>query len=289
VRLGRALYLAGRGDSPNNLQCNGEQWLIQQIFAIAQDEEKIIVFDIGANVGAWSLAVLDEARKKSYPKERLALHSFEPCLSTMEVLKERISMHPYRTAATVVPVAMSDSEGVADLYVAGETAGTNSLHNNESGRNLRTVVVRKQTIQGYCKANAFELPQFIKCDTEGHDFAVISGARSLFEIEAIRVFQFEYNHRWIYSRHYLKDVFAFLLGTPYQVGKLSPHQVEVYDHWHPELERFFEGNYVIVHPEFLSRLPATVGSVGEHNVYVTSCRVSYMAAMERRSLPKVQS
>jgi hypothetical protein len=44
----------------------------------------------------------------------------------------------------------------------------------------------------------------IKIDAEGHDLAVLRGGQQLLKTHAISVLQFEYNHRWIYSRTYLR-------------------------------------------------------------------------------------
>ena len=45
----------------------------------------------------------------------------------------------------------------------------------------------------------------------------------------IDVFQFEYNHRWVYGRSFLKDVFDLAAGLEYQVGKVRVRTVELFD------------------------------------------------------------
>ena len=52
--------------------------------------------------------------------------------------------------------------------------------------------------------------------------------------EAIGVLQFEYNWRWIPFGHTLKEVFDFLAGRPYLLGRLTADGVEYYADWHPE-------------------------------------------------------
>ena len=75
---------------------------------------------------------------------------------------------------------------------------------------------------------------------------VIIGALPLLKHGKIAVLQFEYNHRWIFSRHFLKDVFDAVEGLPYKVGKICPNHIEIYEKWYPENERFFEANYVLL-------------------------------------------
>ena len=86
----------------------------------------------------------------------------------------------------------------------------------------------------------------VKSDTEGHDFNVLQGAADFFRRACVDVWQFEYNHRWLAGRAQLKDVFDFVADKPYRLGKLYGNGIETYEQWHPELERFFEANYVLV-------------------------------------------
>ncbi len=105
--------------------------------------------------------------------------------------------------------------------------------------------VPSTTLEAYCQEQAVERVTLLKCDTEGHDFSVLEGATRLFRERRVDVCQFEYNWRWIDARRYLRDVFAFSEAAAYRIGKLTPHGVEVYKRWDPELESFREGNYVL--------------------------------------------
>ena len=81
--------------------------------------------------------------------------------------------------------------------------------------------------------------------------------------------QFEYNYLWIYSRHYFKDVFDFIKGTGYCVGKITPGGVELYEQWHPELDRFIAGNYLLLHPDALNWFVTHKGQFDAYNTYVS--------------------
>jgi hypothetical protein len=95
----------------------------------------------------------------------------------------------------------------------------------------------------------------VKIDTEGHDLAVLRGARKLLAEHRILAVQFEYNHRWIAARSFLRDAFDLLLPLGYRLGKLTPRGVEFYPGWDAELETFVEGNYVACLPQVAERLP----------------------------------
>ena len=111
-----------------------------------------------------------------------------------------------------------------------------------------------------------------KCDTEGHDLEVIRGALSMLMERRISLLQFEYNHRWVYARNFLKDVFDTVEGLPYRIGKIQPDHVVILDKWHPELERYFEGNYLLILDEAMDWLPTLQSHMDCNNALVVETR-----------------
>jgi len=77
----------------------------------------------------------------------------------------------------------------------------------------------------------------------------------MLEAHRIQVLQFEYNQRWIDSRHYLKDAFELLEPLGYKLGKITPRGIEFYPQWHFELETFREGNYLACLSEHVDLFP----------------------------------
>jgi FkbM family methyltransferase len=266
-RLGRSLYLKARFDPPNDPRLNGEHLIQRQLLMrLAERQEEAVVFDVGANVGEWTEFLLQEASRLEMER-RLTVHAFEPIPSTFAVLKQRIEGHRLRNNVRLVPQALSNAAGSADMFLSGETAETNSLHPDAMTAAQARVVVHKSTADLYCSAGAIESIHYLKCDTEGHDMDVLRGAERLFREQRVMACQFEYNHRWVYSRHFLKDVFDLFTGTPYRIGKITTRGVELYDSWHPELERFFEGNYLLFHPEARGWFPSHCGRFDTWNTY----------------------
>lgn len=266
-RLGRSLYLKARADSPNVARLNGEESLQRQLLTrFAVVPEKLVAFDVGANIGDWTWFLLQEASKLNM-EARLEIHSFEPVPSTFTVLQERINKHQLRNNVHLVPLALSNQDGTAEMYISGETAGTNSLHPDAMNRAQRCIQIDKTTVYTYCSRNDITIIHFLKCDTEGHDMEVLQGSKRLFNEQRIMACQFEYNHRWVYSRHYLKDVFDMFESTVYSVGKITPNGIELYQEWHPELERFFEGNYILLHAEALHWFTTMTGKYDAYNTF----------------------
>ena len=141
--------------------------------------------------------------------------------------------------------------------------GTNSLIMN---KNASVDKVNTVTIDQYVNENKIKNIHFIKSDTEGHDFSVIQGAKESFNKEIIDYWQFEYNHRWIGERHYLKDVFMFLEASNYVIGKIFHGEIEVFKEWNIELEKYFEANFVIINKKFLSKLIINKVKFNQKNV-----------------------
>ena len=265
-RVGRSLYLCARADYPNTMATNGERLMQRHLLqACAQLGMRPVVIDVGANVGAWSQSLF--ATYALCPMgQGVDLHCFEPVPATFETLKRRLVGIPQGVSVRFEPKAISRCRGTMEMYIVGEQAGTNSLH-PDGTQGAQCISVEVTTADAYCSDNNIPLVHYLKCDTEGHDAEVLAGADRLLQEGRIMTFQFEYNHRWVYSRHYLRDVFELVKRRPYQLGKITPTGIDLYEHWHPELERFFEGNYALIHDSALEWYPVCRGAFDEANTY----------------------
>jgi FkbM family methyltransferase len=255
ARGARWFWLRSRLDLPNDPATNGERAFQRSMCAdLARELRPISVFDVGANVGTWSRSFLRAWAATSAP-ERLVLHAFEPSPGARDLLENceaafASSGHRF----FVVAAAAGDVEGIGRLHVVGPKAGTNSLIPLTRNPNME-IDVEIVRVDAYCERQGVGFIDVLKVDAEGYDLPVLAGARSMLEARAVRWVQFEYNHRWIASRHFLRDVFELAKECGYQVGKLTPRGVEHYPDWHPELESFREGNYVLWHDRLPKGMP----------------------------------
>jgi FkbM family methyltransferase len=236
-RIGRKAYCYARRELSNLPEENGEYWLLTKFAQLAEDAGSILV-DIGANVGNWSETA---ARALSSQSKRCkALYAFEPARSTFVHLQDRLTRF---TFAETLNAAVSDASGVVNFFGMGDLAGTSSLY-EMPGSAQETV--NALTLDQFAIDRGIERISFVKSDTEGHEMHVLRGASKLLSCGEIDVWQFEYNHRWVFSRSYLRDVFEFVTDKPYSVGRLTPASINTFKQWHPELERYFETNYVLI-------------------------------------------
>jgi FkbM family methyltransferase len=252
VRASRFVLFRARLDVPNDLSTNGEASLQRWMLDLSPRGKRVHVVDVGANVGQWAVAMLAAARETGRLND-LDLHSFEPSSFTFARLSEALR----EQRVSVIRAALSDQSGSSTLHVVAPGAGTNSLHKPpDMPGNGSTEEVPTVTLDAYADCAGLDYISLVKIDAEGHDLAVLRGACKLFGEQRISVAQFEYNHRWVYSRFFLRDAFEFLEPLGYRLGKLTPVGVEFYPRWDADLETFVEGNYVACEQRVAERLPS---------------------------------
>ncbi len=251
VRMARYVLLRARLDYPNDLSSNGESALQGWILRFSQAGEQVHVADVGANVGRWSGSMV-AAASKARRRADLRLHAFEPESRAFAQLVQALDGTP----ASLSRTALSDQQGTSLFHVVAPAAGRNSLYPVPGASQAAQEMVVTTTLDSYAEQSGITRFALVKVDAEGHDLAVLRGAGALLAEHRIAVAQFEYNHRWVLARFFLRDAFEFLLALGYQVGKLTPRGVEFYPGWDADLETFVEGNYVACDPEAAAKLPA---------------------------------
>jgi FkbM family methyltransferase len=249
-RASRFLMHAARGDVANDPLSNGESMV--QTVALRTAVSPATIFDVGANVGEWTADLLELSGSLQIPSH---VYAFEPCRETFARLSDRAGNWPN---VTLINKACSRHAGTATMHVYGSGFGTNSLAEPTDNRRAVSEEVQLTTIDLYCETNGIKNIDLLKVDAEGYDFEIIVGASEMLDRQAIRILQFEYNHRWIGSRNYLRDVFSLLIPRGYLIGKLIGAHVDLFPYWRWELETYAEGNYVACFQHDVTHLHACV-------------------------------
>ena len=240
-RFGRRIYMRARGEVPNHPSVNGEYALLRLVAGLQERGTKPTFLDVGANRGDWSAEVQRACAARGLSP---SIHAFEPSSSTYVSLNNRFAsfagVHAHR-------LALGEFKGTAELCVDGPMGGTNSLSSRAIGEREP---VQVETLDGFLEEHDIGRVAMVKTDTEGFDHAVMKGARNALDKKAIDLWQFEYNWRWLDCRHCLRDVFDLAAACGYEVGRVTRSgRIEIYESWNPELERYFEANFCIVHGE----------------------------------------
>ena len=231
------LYHRSRGSGNGNPATNGEYRLIEKCLQSVKGE--FIAFDVGANVGDWSLFVGQKT-----PKAKI--YAFEPSPYTSSKLKERIGQAMLSDRVHVENVALGGQSGRAQLYEVGKASGSNSLHRRE-GIKWDVQEQHQITIKtGDEMFRGLEVPNihFVKIDVEGHETEVLMGFQETLKNQRIGVIQFEYGGSWIDSKTSLKEVFSYLRGHGYSLGKVFPGEVRLLPEYTQDLEDYVYANYI---------------------------------------------
>jgi FkbM family methyltransferase len=196
---------------------SGELFLIKKYLPNYFKRDNLVLFDIGANVGNYTLKL-----QKYFPNSMI--YSFEPNPKTYELLIE--TTKEFKNI-TNLNVGLSDNNEVSKIYsYASEEASEHaSLYENvisdlHHDKNIASFDIVLEKLDDFCAKNKIEKIDLLKIDTEGHELAVFKGAKRFIDNKLIDVIQFEFNAMNVISRTFLKD-FYDIASTNYDFYRLD--------------------------------------------------------------------
>ncbi|TVP74575.1 MAG: FkbM family methyltransferase [Rhodobacteraceae bacterium] len=215
---------------------NGEAFALR-VFARHASPDPVI-WDVGANYGQYASeahALLPAAR----------VISFEILPAIAAKMRQKLQ----GDWLEIREMGLSDSVGTVDVVWNKQvecTSGITPFQNEFFAHGqLETVSCPVSTVDQLI-ADGLAAPGFLKIDVEGHEPAVLRGARALLEgPQAPRMIQFEYGHTWIASGGLLHQTRLFLEQAGYKVGRLYPDYVDFKIHGWAD-EHFRMGNMIAV-------------------------------------------
>ena len=264
-RLTRRLYLTARRDGSLDFEKDGELELIANVARWSQSHGRpLVVLDVGANRGAWTCALIDALHARAAPRARIV--AFEPVPALAANLRLMAADDQLGADLSVVQSAVSNRDGTMSFVVTGG-GGDHHLAARDFAFEGELIEVGVLTLDRWCETEGLDWIDVIKIDAEGFDPLVIEGTARMLRDERVALIQFEYGAPYIRSRTYLYDVFRMVEGTRYKVGRLTRQGVELFDGWHFDLERFYGGNYLIVHETAQDRIRCRDVSYDLTNAY----------------------
>jgi FkbM family methyltransferase len=231
---------------------NGEQLLIDIVAPYANS-----FIDVGANVGAWTLAF---AAKSAKPAWGIA---FEPSPVAFDTLLKTVNSIPsqHECKIEVVPKALADVSGQMTFYAepnAGETSSFLGAHSNSAASGVKVSI---GTLDEELAIRSIERVDMVKIDAEGYDCKVLRGAIKSITRQALGVIQFEYNEPWAMAGDTLYSATELVTRHGYKVFLLKRDGLYHFE-WERYREFFGYSNFVAVSPRFLPLLrPIVVGRI----------------------------
>ena len=129
-------------------------------------EENFIVFDIGANIGQYTINI-------SKLVEGVKVFSFEPIPKTLRYLKNNIEINNILNAQ-IFNFGFSNEEKETTFYYYPEGSGNASLSNLSKSNNVEKISCYVRKLDNFISEKKLKV-DFIKCDVENAELFVFKG------------------------------------------------------------------------------------------------------------------
>jgi FkbM family methyltransferase len=231
------LYLDMLANVCFEMDVNGELRVLQQLAT----QRPSCVFDVGANVGDWSIAAA-----RLLPHARI--EAFEIVPDTARLMEAQLATAGV-DSVHLNPIGLSDENGTTRVaHLPGFSQGSSAAVVQPAGE----VQWRECTVRAgddFCREQGIDHIDLLKIDVEGLESKVLNGFAGMLETASINAVQFEYGHLNASVRFLLGDFYDLFEGYGYVVGKIFPDQVDFhgYDAWRDE--NFRGPNYLAVHAD----------------------------------------
>ena len=176
-----------------------------------------VVFDVGANKGDY-IKIVCEINKA------VKIYAFEPDKTAYKKLEniksDNISLYNY---------GLSDNVGEMEFYNREDELGSghSSLY-KEVITDIHKVgfismVYKFSTIDNFVKENNISKIDLLKIDTEGHELALLTGAKETIKTGKVSIIHFEFNEMNVISRSFFRDFILIL--SDYNIYRMLPDNI----------------------------------------------------------------
>lgn len=200
--------------------------------------ETRVIFDVGANVGAYAREVLARAGNKA------VIHCFEPSERAFVTLNQGLGR---RDNVYLYRLGLGRENEIATLYSDSPGSELGSVfrrqldHANIKMNHEEKVQLRR--LDDFCAELGIRHIDLVKLDVECNELNVLAGASGMIEAEAIDLIQFEFGG--LDSRTYLQDYFE-LLSPTYRIYRIVRDGLVPLNSYDERLEIFVATNYLAV-------------------------------------------
>lgn len=186
---------------------------------ICFENEKKVFFDIGANIGWYSIMVAKSNRN-------ILVNSFEPIPKTFSSLKGNVKLNSLPNIS-IHNFGFSDKSGEFDFYYYPEGSGNASSANVTGRSDVEVVKCKVKTLDEYVNASNVQI-DFIKCDVEGAELLVFKGGLNIIKKNKPIIFS-EILRKWSEKFNYNpNEIFNFFRDLGYKAFTVKNDYLEVF-------------------------------------------------------------
>lgn len=227
-------YLDAINGTCGSIRFDGEEWLIG---VVARTIGISVAFDVGANRGEWSAAVL-----RASPSAQV--HAFEvvPELR-VDLASEPVTVHEFGLGS-------EDGSAVFTFDPTAPGGGSSVRAKSSYSPSAVTVSALIRSGDGVAGQLGIDRIDLLKVDVEGAEGQVLRGFSRLISEARIAVIQFEYGNASGEAHFLMSDIHEFFAQHGYMIGKLFPDSIRIEPITAQDSEfRRSEGNWVAATPE----------------------------------------
>ena len=190
-----------------------EQQLVRRLV-----RQGMTVFDIGANIGNYSLLFSDLVGAEG------KVYSFEPTSTTFNRLQQRTENNQniflFQNAVFSENKLIEFNE-FPDEFSVWNSIGRPQMENPANSQEYVPIVksetVRAITVDSFCQKNNIDKIDYLKIDVEGAESDVLNGCLNLLAIKAIEFIQFEISQKMLEGmQHTAQETFDLLMANGYE-------------------------------------------------------------------------
>jgi FkbM family methyltransferase len=199
-----------------DIEKGGEAHLMRELSKKYTDDRTYIIFDVGANQGGYTSALLENMHVKN-----LQIWCFEPSANTFRNLQSNLGSN---TNVLLNNIGFSDQGGSIPLYYKESASDLSSLFPLEIGYGTKEKlsdfeIVTIKKIDDFVIENNIPYIDFLKLDIEGNELNALSGAAETIKLRKVKAIQFEFGTCNIDSRTFFRD-FWNLLSQDYYIYRI---------------------------------------------------------------------
>jgi FkbM family methyltransferase len=234
------LYLQNYGMS-GECDSSGEESAMKIIAKRLEKNNDVLIFDVGANIGKYSLSF------SSFLSQSYKIHCFEPLNSTFKILVENTKNNKNIVCHNL---ALGDKIGEAVIYSNSMTNTQSSLiprdmshWGNEYNLSHPDKII-ETTLNEFCNSNQIKFIDFLKLDVEGYEWLFYKGASELLN-KKIGIIQFELGVCAVDGKYFFKDIF-YLLKDNYKIYRITQKSLYEIKSYREQYEVFLTTNYLAI-------------------------------------------